>query len=92
MPIVHRCSGGGETGIVPVILQKFIKFAKYRRFPFRISLAAPRCFGNSTIAGSLPVRGSHKPMPVPHAERCTRNAPTARIIANDSDFHLHTSG
>jgi hypothetical protein len=91
MRIVDLYRGGGGTGIVPVILQKF-NSQNTAASPFRASLAAPRCFGKSTIAGSLLIWRSHKLILVPHTERCTCNAPTARIIANDSSSHLHKFG
>ena len=59
MRIVDRCRGGGGTGIVPVILQKF-NSQNTAASPFRASLATPRCLGESTIAGSTPIRRSHK--------------------------------
>ena len=55
MRIVVRCRGGGGTGTVPVILQKF-NSQNTAASPFRASLDTPRWFGESTIAGSLPIR------------------------------------
>ncbi len=75
--------------MMPVVLQKSIWSAKYRHPPFWAGSAAPRHFGELTIAGSLPIGVSHKPRPVPNTWCCTCNASTARIIANDSDSLLH---
>ncbi len=40
--------------MMPVVLQKSIWFAKYRHPPFWAGSAAPRHFGESTIASGFP--------------------------------------